>query len=912
MADWKQFVRAKLPPLGLSGAREAEIVEELAQQLEQAFNEELRRGATTELAEARAAAQIRDWAALAAEIRRAERPAAAAATERLPASFRFDAQEIRMRKTRGGNAMVDFLKDLRYAFRMLRKSPGLTAVIILTLGLGIGANSAIFSLVNGVLLRPLPYRQPERLVTITDSYPPGAVAAMQASLKTMEIAGCSDGTEFNLSGRGEASRLYGASVSADFFSVLGASPAMGRVFATGEDLPGEDNVVILSHALWQEEFGSDPNVIGEFVTLEGLNRQIVGVMPADFQFPSQKTQLWVPLHLDPRAIGAYWGSGFMPVIGRLRNDVTAAQAQAELSAAIPRLRAMFPWKMPDLIWAGSSVVSLQTQITGDVRPKLIILLGAIWLVLMIACANVANLLLARGVTRQREMAVRAALGADRWRICRQLLTESVVLATCGGAFGMLIAASGLRWLKAILPADTPRLGSVTIDWRVLAFTASVALLTGVVFGLAPALYAAKIDLTESMKKGGQHSATTGSGYGLRSTLAIAEIALAFVLVIGAGLMVKTLWELGRVNPGFRTEAILTARITPNASYCAVFARCQSFYNELTDRVRALPGVEDAALVNVLPLDGRMNAFAADVEDHPRDPKDPAPVIFDSVITPGYLEIMGIPLLRGRALTPADSAPGAAPNALVTASTAMKFWPNQDAIGKHVKPVFGKRWMTIVGVVGDVHESSLASRLPDYVDGAIYDPYGTESSTGRARPTEMTLVVQESSNQMNNGEALQRVVAGLNAEAPVSEVATLQNIVTKSAAGPRSTMALFAVFAALALALGAVGIYGVVSYSVTQRRPEIGMRMALGAQRRDIVRLIVGHGARLALIGVALGIGGAFALTRLIKAMLFGVSATDPMTFIGVSILLIVVALAACYIPARRAMRVDPLIALRHE
>jgi predicted permease len=912
MPDWKQFVREHLPPLGLSGAREAEIVDELALQLEQSYNEAIARGAAAAQAEAHAAAQIRDWHAFAAEIRRAETPIVAAAAKHLPEYFDFDAQETRLRKTRKGNAMADFLQDLRYAFRMLRKSPGLTAVIILTLALGIGANSAIFSLVNGVLLRPLPYRQPDRLVSATDSYPEGTVVAMQASLKSMDTAGYRDSTEFNLTGRGEAVRLSGAAVSANVFSILGARAEVGRIFAASEGQPGEDNVAILSHALWQKEFGSDPNAIGQRVTLEGVDRQIVGVMPADFQFPSAKTQVWVPLHLDPRAIGDFWGAGFMPVIGRLRDGATIPQADAELRAAMPRFRAMFPWKMPDLLWAGSSVISLQEQTTGNAQEKLLILLGVVALVLVIACVNVANLLLARAATRQREMAVRAGLGAGRWRICRQLLTESALLAICGGAFGILFAVSGLRWLKAILPADTPRLGSAAIDWRVLAFTAAIALLTGVIFGLAPALFASKINLSESLKSGGPQSATVGSSQRLRSALASAEIALAFVLVIAAGLMAKSLWELGRVNPGFQTEQIVTARITPNKSYCAQFARCQSFYGELTERVRALPGVKDAALVSVLPLDGRMNAFAADVEDHPRDPKDPAPVIFDSVITPGYLEVMEIPLLRGRALTAADSAPGAAPNALVAESTAKKFWPGEDPIGKHLRPVFNKTWITIVGVVGDVHESSLALSLPDYVDGAIYDPYGTEASTGRARPIEMSLVMRVLNNQMNYGEELQRAVASLNAEAPVSEVATLRSIVTQSASGARSTMLLFAVFAALALGLGAVGIYGVVSYSVTQRRPEIGIRMALGAQRRDILRLIVGHGARLALIGIGIGIGGAIALTRLIKAMLFGVSATDLNTFVGVSILLTVVALAACYIPARRAMRVDPLVALRHE
>ncbi len=602
------------------------------------------------------------------------------------------------------------------------------------------------------------------------------------------------------------------------------------------------------------------------------------------------------------------------MIGRLHDGVMLPQANAELRASLPQLRAMFPWKMPDLLWAGSNVVSLQKKITGDVRTKLFVLLGAICLVLLIACANVANLLLARGVTRQREMAVRAALGADRRRICQQLLTETGLLAICGAAVGLLFAMNGLRWLKAILPADTPRLTSVSIDWRVLAFTTFAALVTGLFSGLVPALYAAKIDLTESLKKGGQHSGgtTSGSSHRLRSALAIAEIALAFVLVIGAGLLVKSLWELVRVNPGFQAESIVTARVTPISSFCAQSARCQSFYDELIERARALPGVKDAALVNVLPLGGRMAAFAADVEDHPRNPSDPAPVLYDSIVTPDYLQVMEIPLLSGRPLTLADSAPDAAPVALITKLTADKYWPNQNPIGKHVKRTFARDWITIVGLVGDVHEDNLASRLPDFVDGAIYEPYGVQGAAGRARPIDMTLVVRVSSDQTNYGDALRHAVAILNADAPVSELTTLRSIVTKAASEPRSTVLLFAIFAAFALVLGAIGIYGVISYSVTQRRPEIGMRMALGAQWQDIVRLIVGQGARLALIGVAIGIGAAFALTRLMKTLLFSVSATDPITFVAVSILLLVVAVAACYIPARRAMRVDPMIALRHD
>jgi putative ABC transport system permease protein len=818
------------------------------------------------------------------------------------------------RDARNVNWLQDVAQDIRFGLRMLRKSPGFTTVAVLTLALGIGANTAIFSLVNGIVLRPLPYAEPQRLVSITDSYPEGALVAMRASLKTVDVAGYMDSTELNLTGRGNPTRLYGAAVSAEFFSILGAKPEIGRVFQPREDQPGNDNFVILSHALWQSEFWADPGIVGRSVTLEGIDRRIVGVMPPDFHFPSAKTQLWIPLDLDPRIVGVYWGGSFMPLIGRLRDGVTIEQARAEVRATLPRIRGMFPWKMPDLLWAGSAVVPLQQSIVGDISTTLFTLLGAIVLVLLIACANVTNLLLARAATRQREIAVRAALGAGRWRICRQLLTESVILAICGGGLGLLLAINGVSWLKLLLPANTPRLASVSLDWRVLAFTAGIALLTGVIFGFAPALHASSVDLNESLKSAGRLSAAARSTR-LRSILAAAEIAVAFVLVIGAGLMIKSLWELSHVNPGFSPESIVTARITPNESFCEDLLRCQSFYADLQNRVQALPGVTGAALVNVLPLNGRMDGYAASIEDHPRDPRDPAPVLWESVVTPDYFRVMSIPLLSGRGFNATDMGAGSQAVALVTQSTARKYWPNQSPIGKHIKPVFDTNWTTIVGVVADVNEASLASRLPDYFDGAIYTPFGNATRAsgrhGRLLPTEMTLVVRTNA-QANHAELLQRTVAGLNPEVPVSEVQTLRTIVGQSTSAPRSTMSLFSIFAALALLLGAVGIYGVVSYSVAQRTSEIGVRVAFGAQRRDVLRLVMGHGVRLALAGVTVGIAGALAATRAMASLLYGVSATDPVTFIAVAALLAAVTLAACYIPARRAIRVDPMVALRYE
>jgi len=813
-----------------------------------------------------------------------------------------------MRKT---NWLQDLAQDLRYGIRTLRKSPGFTAVAVLTLALGIGANSAIFSLVNSIVLRPLPYSQPQRLVSITDSYPEGALAAVRASMKTMDVAGYSEGQDLNLTGMGQPERIHGTSVSANFFSLLGVPPELGRVFADGEDQPGKDNLVILNHALWQTKFSGNPNIIGRSVTLEGVERQIIGVMPASFHFGSPKTQFWTPLHMDPRNVGAYWGGGFMPLIGRLRDGATIEQAQAEVRSTLPRVRGMFPWKMPDLLWADSTVIPLQQSMVGDTRSTLLILLGAICLVLLIACANVANLLLSRAATRQREMAVRAALGASRWRICRQLLTESVILAIGGGALGLLLAVNGVSWLKLLLPANTPRLAAVSIDWRVLAFTAAVALLTGLIFGFAPALHASRIDLADSLKSSAQNSGAARNNR-LRSVLAVAEIAAAVVLVIGAGLLVRSLWQLSNVNPGFRAESIVTARITPNDQFCGVFARCSNFFNSLLAQTRALPGVEDAALTNVVPLSGLFGAYAADVEDHPRNPSDPAPVLWESVVTPDYFRIMGIPLLRGRLFTPADSAPGAPYVTVITESTAKKFWPNQDPLGKHVRRTWRGEWITVVGVVGDVNEYSMASKLPEYVDGAVYDPYGNNMGPGGLQPREFSLVVRMAGNPGNFAETLQKTVASLNPDTPVSDVATLRTIVSQSLNAPRSTMSLFAIFAALALILGAVGIYGVVSYSVAQRTSEIGVRIALGAQKRDVLQLVMRHGARMALIGVAIGLVGAVATTRFLSSLLFGVTTTDLLTFLTVAALLVGVTLAACYIPARRAMKVDPIVALRYE
>jgi putative ABC transport system permease protein len=811
--------------------------------------------------------------------------------------------------------LEDLLQDLRYAARTLRKNPGFTMVAVLTLALGIGANTAIFSLVNGVLLRPLPYAQPDRLVGATQYYPKGPLVVMRQQSRTMELVGISDNKEFNLTGSGDPVRLIGNSVAADFFSMLGAQPAMGRTFHDGEDQPDKDRAVILSHALWEHRFNADPNIVGKWITLEGEGREIVGVMPADFRFPSPKTELWVPLHLDPRNTGDYWGDSYMALIGRLRPGATLEQARAELKTMRPLVLAAYAWRMPDNSFADSSIVSLEEAIVGDARGKLLILLGAVSLLLLIACANVANLLLARATTREKEVAVRVALGASRWRILRQLITESVLLSLLGGALGLGVAVGGLSILKATLPPDTPRLVDVALDGQVLGFTALLAILTGVIFGLVPALGASKVDMTATLKSGGQRSATTGN-HRASNMLVVGEVAVSMILVIAAGLLVKSLWILSSTSPGFRPERVVTARITPNESFCEVSGRCLAFYNELLERARALPGVRDVAAVNGLPLGGGAEIFPIVVEAKPTPEGAHLPMFWEKIITPDYLSIMNIPLLRGRGFSDADAAPEAQAVVIVSKSTAEHFWPGKDAVGEHIRAKWEPNvWRTVVGVVGDVREYNIRSDSASWIDGVMYAPYGPHAIRGSgadAPPAQMTLVIETAGEQVQIASELKNTVASVNHDVPVSQISPLKSWVAEAMAEPRSTSALFAVFAALALLLGAVGIYGVISYSVAQRTREIGIRMALGARRQEVLLLVVGQGAKLALAGVGIGIVGGLMLTRLMSGLLYGVHATDPVTYGEVAILLMLVALAACFIPARRAMRVDPMVALRYE
>ncbi len=809
-----------------------------------------------------------------------------------------------------GAWLEELLLDLRYGLRMLGKNPGFTAVAVLTLALGIGANTAIFSLVSGILLRPLPYAQADRLVSITGTYPKGAFTAIRERARSMDVAAYMEGYEFNLSGVGEPVRLTGTLVSAEFFSTLGAGAELGRTFDRGEDLAGQNRLVILSHALWQQQFASDAAIVGHWINLEGVARQVVGVMPGDFRFPSPRTQVWIPLDIDSRNTIGYWAGDFMPLIGRLRPGATIEQASAEIRLLDSQVRPMFPWPMPANWNAGVSAVSLQTGLVSDVRARLLILLAAVALVLLIACANVANLTLARAAVRQREIAIRSALGAGRHRIVRQLLTESVLMAAVGGTLGLFFAAAGLSVLTSVLPADTPRLLDVSIDWHVLLFTGALAILTGIASGVAPALQSSRTELTGTLKAGAR--GTTLSAGRLRSALVVGELALAVLLVCGAGLLIRSLWALSHVDPGFRSENVLTARVTPDESFCSEPGRCFAFYRELLSQIRSLPGVRSAALVSTLPLGGRVNKRSANVEDYVAGSGGTDPLFWLNPVSPGYFQAMGIPLLRGREFTEADTS-GKSCAAVVSATTARRYWRDTDAVGKHLRLLRETEWCTVVGVAADVRGYDLRRSVPEWMDGAIYVPYGPGATleTGGV-PAEMTVVIRAAGGKAELEEPVRKLALALNPDAPVSEMKAMPAIVSEAIAAPRSVTSLFAAFAGLALILGIVGIYGVVSFFVGQRTREIGIRLALGAQRRDVLRLVVNEGLTLTLMGVGAGLVSAFGLTRFLGSLLYGVSATDPLDFAGVAVLFAVVALAACYIPARRAMRVDPMVALRYE
>ena len=809
--------------------------------------------------------------------------------------------------------METFWQDLRFGFRQLLGKPGFAAIATLSLALGIGANTAIFSLVDAVLLRPLPFHDPDRLVVVWEDaakigFPrntpaPANYADWKARNRVFEDMAAITWRGFNLTDEGEPEKVEAQAVTANFFPLLGVKPDLGRVFNREEDQPGRNNVAVISYGLWQRRFGGDPALIGKEILLDGQKYMVIGVMPSGFQFLSKEVGLWVPAAFSPQEL-ANRGSHYLTVVARLKPEVALQEARADVAAITQRINRDNPvsWSGFEL---GSVVISLREQLAGDVRPALITLLVAVGFVLLIACANIANLLLARGAARFREVAVRTALGAGRGRIVRQLLTESVSLAVAGGLAGLLFAWSCFSFLKQIIPDNMALNAGVRIDARIFGFTLLLSFLTGIVFGLAPALQAAKIDLNEALKQGGGRTGTGAGHRRLRSALVVIEIALALVLLVGAGLLIRAFLRLRALDVGVDPENVLTLRtMLPRNKYGELPKR-DAFYLQVLERVRALPGVVSAGYTTAMPLTWKGGTNGFSIEGRGQGPGQDAQ---SRQVSAGYMETMGVKLRQGRFLDERDDAQ-AQPVAVINETMARQFWPGEGALGKRFKlgPFDSQNpWVTVVGVVGDVKEMGLEAPAK----AEMFFPYQQLPRMLWNMPRD--LAVRTTGDPMSVAAAARQAVWSVDRNQPVSNVRTMNEILAEEVAQRRIGMTLLAAFAALALALASLGIYGVLSYSVAQRRQEIGVRMALGAGRKDVMRMVLADGMRLAAAGVAVGLGVSFALTRLMAGLLFGVSASDLRTLAGVTLLLTLVALVACYIPARRATKVDPMIALRYE
>jgi putative ABC transport system permease protein len=799
-------------------------------------------------------------------------------------------------------------QDLRYGVRMLLKKPGFTLIAVITLALGIGANAAIFSVVNAVLLRPLPFKDPDRLMWIREtklpqfpefSVSPGNFLDWRKQNTVFERLVAVSGMSFNMVGTGDPEQIRGMKVTDGFFALLGAQPQLGRDFLPEEDQPGRDSVVILSHGLWQRRFGGDPKILNQTLMLSGQIYTVIGVMPATFRFGGADLDLWKPMAFTTQEAQNH-GGHWLSVIGRLKPGATEDQARTEMVAIAGRLAAQYPdantgWSL--------KLMSLLEFTVRSVKPALIVLLCAVAFVLLIACANVANLLLARAAGRQKEIAIRTALGAGRARIIRQLLTESALLAILGGSVGLLLAKWGMDLLLKLAPQGLPRMSDVSLDGRALAFTAAVTLLTGVIFGLVPALQSSKPNLNETMNETGRGSTEGRRRQVVRSALVVLEVASALVLLVGAGLLIKSFWRLQQIDPGFNPDNALTLMVSlPRAKYPEDAQRA-AFFRQLLEKIGALPGVQAAGATNSLPMGGDM-VLAFVVQGRAPLPPGAGQSTNFYGVNADYFRAMGIRLLRGRLLNERDTRDS--PHvAVINETMARKIFPDEDPIGKRITFDGGgdnPDWYEIVGVVSDVKQYGLDQATPMQT----YEPY-----TQQTFPS-MTLVARASGDPTHLTAAIRDAVLQLDKEQPIANVRTLDQILSTSIAQQRFSTLLLGVFAAVAISLAAIGIYGVLSYAVTQRTHEIGIRMALGAARRDVLRLVVGAGMRLALLGVAAGLAVAFGLTRLMSTLLFGVSATDPIIFGLIPLLIVTVALLACWIPARRATKVDPLDALRIE
>ena len=795
-------------------------------------------------------------------------------------------------------------QDLKYGLSTMRRSPGFAAVAVLTLALGIGANTAIFSVVNAVLLRPLPYRDPARLVTVLhDGWKPVAPANFfdwREQSSSFESVAAAQLWSLTMTGQGQPEQLELLQTSAEMFRVLGVDAALGRTFASGEDQPGREHVVVLSHGFWLRRFGGAPNVVGQQVALDGEPYTIVGVMPPEFQFApfwATHAEAWVPLNLGQRVNDRRGQS--LRVFARLKPGVSLEQAQAEMETINRRLAEQHPRENEGLT---VSVDPLHEKVVGKSRPALLIILGAVGFVLLIACANVANLMLAKSALRQREIAVRIALGAGRWRVARQLLTESLILSLAGGGAGLLLASWSNTALASLGPDTLPRVHTASLDVSVLLFTLGLSLVVGLLFGLAPALRSTKTDLSESLKsreglaRGRRHER-------VRQLLVVGEVAVSLVLLVGGGLMMRSFLRLTSVDPGFDPHGVTTATVRLAGPRYATDEQRAAFFQRLTTQLGSLPSVKSASAINHIPLGGDVWTFGFTVEGRPVPPESQRPSAVYRVVRPDYFRTMGAVLLKGRDFTERDDATSTGV-VIVNDALARRQWPGEDPLGKRITVNSeGTKTREVIGVVRDLKQGEWASEpQPE-----MYLPHLQAAS-----PRSMTLVLRTTSNELEVGPEIRREVWAIDKDLPISQVTSMDDVVSESVAQQRFNALLIGLFAATALILAAVGVYGVMSHAVAQRTHEIGVRMALGARGRDVLGMIIRQGLVLTLIGLAVGVAGALALMRVMNSLLYGVSATDPLVFGGVVLTLMLSALLACYVPARRATKVDPLIALRHD
>jgi putative ABC transport system permease protein len=891
MPDFRAEVQRRLARSNLSPTREAEIVEELSQHLEEQYEDALGRGASEEEA---ARAVLKDL--------------------KLPESLGGASKyvdPVQMGTGRKSNMLADLGQDMQYGLRILRKNPAFTAIAVIALALGIGANSAIFSVVNAILLKPLPYKNPDQLVMIweeathlgfpKDTPPPANFLDWRQQSTVFDGMAATSYRSFNLTGAGEPERLDGRRVSANLFDFLGVKAIIGRTFVPQEDKPGT-KVVLLNESLWQGRFGGDPSVIGRALNLNGEPYTVIGVLPRTVRLPASGNwhdQVWVPIAFSSEE-AANRGSHYLEVIARMKPGVTLPKAQAEMDTIAAHLAKQYP----DFnARRGAVVRPLHEEIVGNMKSALLILLGAVAFVLLIACANVANLLLARAAVRQKEIALRLALGANRARLIKQLVVESVLLSLIGAAVGLGLAYYGLEVLTRFIPKDVAQADTIAIDGKVLLFTLAVALVTGLIFGLAPATQASHFNLNETLKEGGRDSAAGVRGKRLRSSLVIAEVATSFILLIGAGLLINSFFHLRNLDPGFRADHLLALNVDLSEVRYPDTQRRTAFFDEVKRRMQTLPGVQSVAVAGNLPFTYNGDSMSIAVQGIPDPPIDQWPDVIYRTVGPEYFATMGIPLLRGRDFNDRDSL-ATTLVVVISEKTARHYWPNEDAIGKQLKPgatTSEVPWFTVIGVVKDVRQN-------DFIAAPKMQMYFSYRQMKDLVAN--ALIVRTSVDPLSLATSARNTVWAVDKDQPVANIDSMEHIVAGAVARQRFSTLLLTIFAGLALVLAAVGIYGVMSYSVAQQTREIGVRIALGAGRGDVLKMTVKQALKLIGVGLICGLTVAFVLTRVMGSLLFGISATDPITFLSIAFIQLAVALLASYIPALRATQVDPVIALR--